>query len=152
MGKATMVIQRPRGGTRGRFAAFTVMLDGQSAGSVRYGGQLRLDVEPGQYQVVLISTLDPLYRSNPVRSTSKRAPLRAQAPALPTAVDSTSGYDWMRLGPGNGGTPDARVTVLDRPVRSKWLPPPATHASCALPPSYSTLTFAVGSVRCSWPG
>jgi hypothetical protein len=129
MDNATIVVERPRGGTRGPFVAFTVMPDGQPAGSLDYGGHLRLEVEPGHYRVWLTFAQNPLYRSNPVRvdvPEGARCVLAAgTSDRLFAATDS--GSEWMRLGPGSGGTPDARVTVLDRtPARSRWLPQPAT--------------------------
>ena len=106
------------------------MLDGQPAGSLDYGGHLRLEVEPGHYRVWLTSAQDPLHRSNPVGvdlPKGARCVLAADTSDRMFAA-TNGGSEWMSLGPGSGGpTPDVRVTVLDRtPARSRWLPQPAT--------------------------
>ena len=102
MGNATIVIERPRGGTSGRFAASTVVLDGEPAGSLEYGSYLRLDVEPGQHRVWLNSTHNPLHRSNPVEvdlQDGARCVLSASTSDRLFGPTS-SGSEWMRPGPG----------------------------------------------------
>jgi hypothetical protein len=52
MSSGTLVVERPRAGSRDRFRSYAVMVDGSLRGTIRRGGALRIELPPGTHHVI----------------------------------------------------------------------------------------------------